>query len=122
MSVIETINFDQDNFAQRRASQNGAGVAYDPNSLLTGYEISEGFSYENSFRSFETHRLKQQAVAGELTTEEVLTVGARCFDDVPDSTPEELARTYGGKNYNPAAFADDHADIDSGRWNWYEGE
>ncbi len=32
------ISFGRDNFAQRRASQSGAGVAYDPNSLCMGFE------------------------------------------------------------------------------------
>ena len=40
-----SIGFAQDNFAQRRAAQTGAGVAYDAESLLTGAEVESGLGY-----------------------------------------------------------------------------
>lgn len=103
---IDTINFDQDNFRERRASQNGAGVAYDPDSLITGTEVEAGLDYENSTRSFDTPKHDKQAKQGKLSTRKVLQFGPRTLK--PDHA------------LNTSEHAE--ATIASGRFNWYEGE
>lgn len=73
---MQAITFEQDNFLQRRASQRGAGVAYDPESLLTGAEIAAGLGYGDK-RVWESPYAKAMAHAGLLSTEEVLRFGPR---------------------------------------------
>jgi hypothetical protein len=102
------INFE-DNFAQRRASQN---VAYDPDSLLTGAEVEAGLDYENSTRvpvdrnTFSSDidlAYHADAIAGELDTTKVLTFLPRTLKP--------------GHALNTSEVAAD------GRWNYFgEGE
>lgn len=72
-------HFEEDNFNERRASCVGAGVAYDPESLISGAELSVGLDYRNSKRHWrnETHYLA--AVKGWLTTEQILISAPRRF-------------------------------------------
>lgn len=64
--------FTGDNFNQRRAACVGAGVAYDPESLISGAELAKGLSYDNSSRNWISEEHYHNAVAGKLTTEEIL--------------------------------------------------
>jgi hypothetical protein len=70
------ITFDQDNFAARRASQGGAGVAYDPESLLSGEEIEAGLDY-GDLRIWPNEETRQLAHQGELPTEVILAIAPR---------------------------------------------
>lgn len=83
-----TIDFTQDNFTQRRASQAGAGVAYDPESLLTGEEIEQGLDYDAP-RAWSTglyptaNRKLHDAQMGLIPTSEIPYWGQRVY-----SSPE----------------------------------
>lgn len=69
--------FYQDTFSLRRASQPGAGVPYDPESLLSGKEAAEGMTYENSHREWPNEESYEAATRGQLTTDEVLAFHPR---------------------------------------------
>lgn len=70
------ITFTQDNFEARRASQNGAGVAYDPESLLTGDEIARGFDYGDS-RSWPNEETRQLAHRGFIPVDLIPVIAPR---------------------------------------------
>lgn len=71
------ITHTADNFAERRASQAGAGVSYDPDSLLTGEEMAAGLDYDDlRDRGNDWQKIGsswQRACAGELT-QDVITL------------------------------------------------
>ena len=57
-----------------------AGVGlYDPESLISGKEIAEGFTYSNSYRSWPDEVTFQAAVHGELSPETILEIAPRVF-------------------------------------------
>lgn len=70
--------FERDNFASRRTTGHNL---YDPNSLMSGAESENGFTYANSTRKFPDVETELAAVDGRLTTEEILKVGPRVFTD-----------------------------------------
>lgn len=73
------MDFAMDNFAVRRASQEGAGVAYDPESLLTGEEIAQGLDYDcpRVWAGVSGEMDRQSAIAGKLSTKDVARLGPR---------------------------------------------
>jgi hypothetical protein len=83
---MSKITFDSDNFAQRRASQKGAGVAYDPESLITGEEVAAGLTYHDKRDWFCLgERNRQAAHQGLITPEDVaLAAPRRKADVLPD--------------------------------------
>jgi hypothetical protein len=74
---IDTSYFEQDTFAARRASQLGAGVAFNPESLITGKELADGFTYTNSRRKYASQEQYNAIIAGEIPASEVPTVAPR---------------------------------------------
>lgn len=74
--VAAALTFDTDNFRQRRASQAGAGVAYDPESLITGAEIAQGLDYGDR-RQWPNEETKQRAYRGEISIDEILIIAPR---------------------------------------------
>ncbi len=74
--TVREIQFEGDNFSQRRASQSGAGVAYDPESLLTGEEIAAGLDYDCP-RVWQNHATKQAAQTGEIPTRLIPSIAPR---------------------------------------------
>lgn len=58
-------------------SSGGIDNPYDPESLISGKEIAQGFTYKNSSRKWldENHYL--DAISGRLTTEEILEFAPR---------------------------------------------
>lgn len=77
--------FSTDQIALRR-NNSGSGNPYDPESLLTGREIEQGFTYDNSRRSWASESAFKSAMAGNMTTSQVLLYGPR----VPVSTERSL--------------------------------
>lgn len=74
--VNEANAFEQDNFRERRNSSPAAGVAYDPESLLTGAEAAAGLTYRDR-RQWPSEEAYQNAVAGKLTPEEIAEIAPR---------------------------------------------
>lgn len=70
------MNFAMDNFAARRASQSGAGVAYDPESLLTGEEIAQGLDYDCP-RVWRFARHREAAIRGEIAVGDIPRLAPR---------------------------------------------
>ena len=70
-------HFEKDNFSERRGDILGAGVAYDPESLITGGELIAGFTYQNSSRNWKDEEHYLAAVKGWLTTEQILLSAPR---------------------------------------------
>ena len=69
--------FLQDNFVQRRS----VGNLYDPESLISGAEISKGMTYTNSSRNWANEFCYQMATEGTLTVAEILNFAPRTFDN-----------------------------------------
>lgn len=79
--------FSKDQFALRR-SNSGSDNPYDPDSLLTGLEIEQGFDYDNSYRVFPSQAVLDLAVAGDLSTAAIIALAPRRFrDPVGSSAP-----------------------------------
>ena len=74
--VNEANQFAQDNFIERRNSSPAAGVAYDPDSLLTGAEQAAGLGYRDK-REWPSPEAYQDAVAGKLTPDQVAEIAPR---------------------------------------------
>lgn len=72
--------FVKDTFEQRRANQEGAGVAFDTESLLSGKESALGMTYDNSHREWPNEESYALAVEGKMTTEEVLEMHPRVLN------------------------------------------
>ena len=68
--------FQSDTFSERRNSTPSAGVAYDPESLLTGAEEAAGLTYHDR-RVWPSQALYQLAVEGKLTPSEVAAIAPR---------------------------------------------
>jgi hypothetical protein len=68
--------FQGDTFAERRNATPSAGVAYDPESLLTGAEIAAGLGYRDR-RVWPDEETYKRAVEGRLTSEQVAAVAPR---------------------------------------------
>ncbi len=67
--------FEKDNFMERRS----IGNRYDPESLISGEEISKGFTYTNSRRNWANQKHYQNATDGLMTIEEILRTAPRVF-------------------------------------------
>jgi len=68
--------FQGDTFSERRNNSPAAGVAYDPNSLLTGAEIAAGLGY-NDPRVWPDTETYRRAVEGRFTPEQVASIAPR---------------------------------------------
>ncbi len=68
--------FQGDTFAERRNATSFAGVAHDPESLLTGSEIAAGLTYADR-RQWPDEATYRAAVEGRLTPEQVASVAPR---------------------------------------------
>lgn len=72
--------FEQDLFSLRRSGTAFAsGNPYDPESLLTGGEVAQGFDYANSRRNWPDETTYLTAVQGELSKDEILRMAPRAF-------------------------------------------
>lgn len=80
--------FTEDNFRQRRNSDESTGVAYNPESLITGGEVAAGVAEcPRYWPDEETYKL---AAAGKLTSEKVVELGPRIKFDAEGN---EIARS-----------------------------
>ena len=70
MTGVANNYFATDTFRERRNSQPGAGVAYDPESLLTGAEEKAGLGYRDK-RVWPNEETYTRAVSGGMTPEQV---------------------------------------------------
>ena len=68
--------FQGDTFAERRNATPSAGVAYDPESLLTGAEAAAGLGYRDR-RVWPDQETYKRALEGRLTPEQVAAVAPR---------------------------------------------
>lgn len=68
--------FQGDTFAERRNATPSAGVAYDPESLLTGAEAEAGLTYQDR-RLWPSEAAFIAAIEGRLTPEQVAAVAPR---------------------------------------------
>lgn len=68
--------FQGDTFAERRNATPSAGVAYDPESLLTGSEEAAGLTYRDK-RVWPDQETYRRALEGRLTPEQVAAVAPR---------------------------------------------
>ena len=68
--------FATDNFAERRNATESAGVAYDPESLLTGGEEAAGLGYKDR-RVWPSKEVFVRAVSGEYTPEQIAAIAPR---------------------------------------------
>jgi hypothetical protein len=93
-----SLSFEQDNFRERRASQAGAGVGYDPESLLTEQERLDGFDY-GDLRSWPNEETRQLAYAGNIPVDIIPTLAPR----VKRSAPEDFS---GYTDWHSAAQAE----------------
>ncbi len=66
--------FNSDNFTSRRTTGHNMP---DPESLISGAEISRGMTYRNSRRNWRDESHYLAAVSGELTTEQILEQAPR---------------------------------------------
>ena len=60
--------FSQDNYALRHSTGHNM---HDPESLLTGKEIADGWTYENSHRIYPDIETYNRAVSGEMSSEDI---------------------------------------------------
>jgi hypothetical protein len=65
--------FAQDNFTSRRTT--GHNI-YDPESLITGAEVAEGLSYDNSHREWMAEHMYLEACSGEMTSPKWIAIVA----------------------------------------------
>lgn len=83
-AFVRGLEFRKDNFEARRASQRGAGVAYDPESLLTGEEIEAGLDYDcPRVWRFAGHR--EAAVWGEIAVGDIPRLAPRVRKANPEN-------------------------------------
>lgn len=68
--------FEGDNFTQRRTTGHNW---YDPECLISGREVSQGYTYLNSGRWWTDQNHYIRAVSQELTPEEILNTAPRRF-------------------------------------------
>jgi hypothetical protein len=70
--------FTNDNFTSRRTT--GCNL-YDPESLLTGFEIGAGLNYLNSARTWRNEEHYHLACSGALSIDQILTTAPRARRD-----------------------------------------
>lgn len=68
--------FQGDTFRERRNATISSGVAYDPESLLTGEEEAAGLGYHDK-RVWPSHEAYQMAIEGKFTPEQIATIAPR---------------------------------------------
>ena len=68
--------FTEDNFTSRRTTGHNMN---DPESLISGKELEQGFSYSNSSRNWSREEQYLQAVRGDISWDEVLKTAPRVF-------------------------------------------
>jgi hypothetical protein len=72
--------FDEDLFSLRHSGTAfAAGNPYDPESLISGAEVEQGFTYSNSRREWADETAYQRAVRGDMPTAEILATAPRQF-------------------------------------------
>ena len=76
--------FDSDNFTSRRSNTVSAGNGHDPESLLSGAEQAQGFTFTNSSRVWRNEAHYLSAVSGELSTAAILDSAPRRLKAYPD--------------------------------------
>lgn len=90
MTTVKS-HFTADNFVERRANSIGAGNAFDPDSLITGWEIAHGFTYTNSHRDYPGQATYDAIVAGQVPVDQVPLIAPRVFNAVPLTDPSRDA-------------------------------
>lgn len=88
------MHFDTDNFSERRANSIGAGNAFDPESLITGYEIERGFTFTNSHRDYPGQHTYDAIVRGEVPMAIVHLVAPRVLNQPRVEDAAFLVRTF----------------------------
>ncbi len=68
--------FDNDNFTSRRTTGHNM---FDPESLISGKELAQGMTYQNSKRGWHNEKWYLAAVSGDLTTDEILEIAPRVW-------------------------------------------
>jgi hypothetical protein len=76
VSVNFPSQFDKDNFTSRRTTGHNL---YDPEALITGKEIAQGFTYKNSTRKWASESHYLDAVSHHLTPEQIAETAPREF-------------------------------------------
>lgn len=65
-------------FKEQNLSFDRAGIAlYNPESLISGKELSEGLNYKNSYRNWASIEDYELAVTGRMSTEDILEKAPR---------------------------------------------
>lgn len=54
---------------------------FDPEGLISGKELAEGFTYKNSFRKWKDEQHRLDAISGKLTPDEILKTAPRVFKE-----------------------------------------
>jgi hypothetical protein len=93
------MDFKQDLFEIRRTNQVGAGVPYDPESLISGDEEAQGMTYINSHREWPNEESYAMATEGRMTTEEILAFHPRVLNSVEENK--------GVHHYRPSPWGDE---------------
>ena len=68
--------FAGDTFQERRNATPSAGVAYDPESLLTGAEEAAGLTYRDK-RVWPSEEAYKRAIEGRFTPEQIASIAPR---------------------------------------------
>ena len=71
--------FDNDNFKSRRTTGHNM---FDPESLISGKEIEQGFTYTNSRRNWYSEEHYRHAVYGDIGVLEILSSAPRIFVEI----------------------------------------
>ena len=66
--------FENDNFTSRRTTGHNM---FDPESLMSGEEETQGMTYLNSHRLFPDAKSEDDAITGKIGTDEVLRIAPR---------------------------------------------
>lgn len=88
VSAVRT-HFAQDNFSIRRTTGHNM---FDPDSLITGAELAQGFTYANSHRKFDTQSLYDAAVSGDIPAHLLPRFAPRVLNHEPFWPARESSR------------------------------
>jgi len=112
------LNFETDLFSVRR-NNSGSGNPYDPESLLTGEEVSQGLTYNNSSRVWHNVAARDMAELGHLPTDAILGCAPRArkgdnliHPDNPILKQRALADGTGGITWNLLAVFQDTSGVE----------
>lgn len=102
-------HFEQDNFDSRRTTGHNM---FDPESLITGYELAHGFTYANSHRDYPGQHTYDAIVAGDVPAHIVPLVAPRVFNRVASLDAELTPMVQLAKSWNIPATTDEIKDVE----------